>query len=271
MARRLPTFFFAAVCAGSLLCAGRGFSQFTRYLDFGSAVWKIKSFDEPVHVTTMQDTSSNTWHVITGGDAKTKIETKGQSLNEGVNLIVNSCKKITVKKPTLGSIGNIYVGTVDTNSPPVDLASFVPATPVKGVTIKLIGCDVNTVICGNVKKVIADSIVNFATDGGFKGKGAKIMTRDGEVGGIWNDYGFLGAPTNHPIPAVAQSMSDDCRIKMVKAQGRIEHLDVYARGATVNGRPVGKMKAKLPGGKAVMHTAEGWRLDKFMNVIVEQP
>ena len=215
------------------------------------------------------------WVVITGGGPKSKIMIDGKSGQspDAANIVINTAKMIKGKK-TAGTIDNLLFGVFTPGAGELqkeELGNMERFEPNAGLIVKLKGTGVGTVIAADNKMVQADSIVNFATDTGFKNKGAKIQTKLGDVGGTVEEPGWLGIPTDYPSIAVLADYSDGCQVKMVKAKGAIDNLNVYASGIAKNGKPKSKMKAKVGGGEAVMYTETGWRTDKFKGVTPVTP
>lgn len=225
--------------------------------------------------TVTNELGIKTWVVLTGGGPKSAVTIDGKDGASPVNanILVNEAKMVKGKK-VFGTIDNLIFGVF---SPvgvfnPQHLGIMTNYSPGTGIILKLKGITVGTVIAGDNKMVQVDAIKNFATDSGYKAKGAKVMTYAGNVGGPSDvDKGWLGVPPEmQPIAALAD-YSTGCLVKQVKAKGAVDSLDVYASGIEKNGAPKSKMMAKPGGGTVNLITQTGWRIDKFKGVNVTAP
>ena len=216
-----------------------------------------------------------TWVVITGGGPKSKLTLDGKdgASPQEANILINQAKMITAKK-VFGSIENLIFGVF---SPvgvfnPEHLGVMTNYSPGDGLIVKMKGVTVGTVIASDNKMVQVDAIEKFATDSGFKAKGAKVMSYAGNVGGPDDaNKGWLGVPPEmQPIAALAD-YGPGCQIKMVKAKGAVDALEVYASGIEKSGKPKSKMMAKPGGGTVDLINQTGWRIDKFKGVSVTTP
>jgi hypothetical protein len=225
--------------------------------------------------TVTNDLGIKTWVILTGGGPKSKVTLDGKDGASPVdaNILINEAKMIKGKK-AFGTVDNLIFGVFSPVGQfnPQHLGIMTNYSPGTGITIKLKGVTVGTVIAGDNKLVQVDAVKNFATDSGFKAKGAKVMSFAGNVGGPSEvDKGWLGVPPEmQPIAALAD-YSEGCQIKMVKAKGAIDSLDVYASGIEKKGSPKSKMQAKPGGGTVNLITQTGWRTDKFKGVNVTTP
>lgn len=201
------------------------------------------------------------WVLLLGGGPATKLTIDGKSGTSpaDANILVNDAKMIKGKKIS-GSIANLIAGVFSPvgNFDPQDLGIMTNFSPGSLPMVKMKGVTIGTVIAGDAKVIQSDSIMNFATDSGFKGKGAAVQTKVGNVGGSPGDRGWLGVPPElQPLAALAD-YGPGCLIKMVKAKGAINDLDIYASPSKPG---KSKLQGKIPGAVMLYNTAEtDWKL-----------
>jgi len=177
---------------------------------------------------------TNGWYIIetTPADAaKTAITIEAIPAVDTDIAIVNGAKLIKTKK-TAGVIENIAFVAV------VPDAEFEPVLVfANGALVKMKGATIGTVLGNNTKLAFADSIENFATDG-VAGKGGKVMSKVGDLGG---PDAFLGDDLMGTV------------YKMIKAKANVN--------GTLEAMPAVDGKSKIQGvGGTVVNAAGGnWK------------
>jgi len=235
-------------------------------VNIGGTVWTA---NKALDVEEVFDTvSSQKFYLVTGGDVKAKLAVKGENVHN-FNIVIDAAKMIQVIKAT-GIIGNIFAGTVVKATFTTNASGILCGDVLANLTlnslgmVKMKGLGVGTVIAKGMKMVMADYIDNFSTDDGFKGKGAKLMTKVTDIGAGSNTW--MGVPfTNmcqYPLslPVFDYVRGRNCLIKLVKAKGKV-NVAIYARGITKNGKPKSKIMGKSAG-SCCFHTTEGWIIPK---------
>ncbi len=207
--------------------------------------------------STLTGVETNGWIVLTGGTDRDKVV-----VTAGVDkkkIILDTGKAFQTKKIS-GNLDTLLIGSFGVN-PVGEIAGFAPGA-IKLVKMK--GATIGTVMAKGLKMVMADSVAKVATDGGFKGKGVKVKTKAGNIGGTATDRGWLGVPDDNPLAATLGE--GVCTIKGAFAKGAIDNLDIYAKPHKAG---KGKLKGKTPGAVTVAAgKASDWT--KLKNVTVTE-
>lgn len=139
---------------------------------------------------------AGTWLVATGGTEKDKVQFLGGTA-AGTHILFDMVGAVSAKGIT--EVGSLAVGTLTGAPADGTLAAFFavyqPAGGAKGVSFKLKGVTVGTVLAGTLKGVSAGSVGNVA---GSNVKGSSISA-SATVGGLFGaagnqKYAYIGTP-----------------------------------------------------------------------------
>jgi len=198
--------------------------------DFGINV-KTKAAYDVNQVTN----NAGIWLVATGGTPASKIQFLGGTA-PSTHILFDNVGAVSAKGIT--DIGTIAVGTLSGAPASGSLADFFavyqPAGNPKGVSFKLKGVTIGTVLAGTLRGVSAASIGNVAGVN-TKGSGISAVTTVGGLFGAAGNqkYAYIGTP------------GIQTTVKGLKCKGTAGNVMLYAKPAKT-----GKTKISAKGGPA---------------------
>lgn len=179
--------------------------------------------------------AAGVWLVATGGTDASKIQFLGGT-TPGTQILFDKVGAVSAKGIT--DVGTIAVGTLSGAPADGTLASFFavyqPAGGPKGVSFKLKGVTIGTVLAGTLRGVSAAAIGNVAGSSP-KGSGISAVTRVGGLFGASGNekYAYIGVAGANPIATTVRGLK--CRgtagdVMLYAAPARQGRTRISARG-----------------------------------------
>lgn len=259
---------FFAIVVSALVYAqgGRG------VVDIGGALWDYRTRIEPtfeVIELMSDDDPGQVWYYVQGGDDRAQLRARRIDIGNEINMIVDEVRQVRGQRES-GNLRNLLLGRLPDEvleSGTFSINDLFPSNPDRGLVVIMRGTTIGTVISRNARRIVAGELENYAGDAAWRGNGVRIQTRLGNMGGTPEQQGWLGVPPDFPNEIIAMSMSDVCIVRDVNSRVQVDYLDVYASGRlNRGGNPTSRLRARVPGGSAVMINDLGWRTDRFRRV-----